>query len=149
MKFQALPLATLLLLFAGCSSTSTPTNAPRSYSATASVGDFLTITLDPAAHTLAYTNISNGDTGAVPYVVNLDGTYALQDPKGVLVAAYEVPDFGMIVQAAKAGPTHDQPALITPSRKGATSRPPPGPTRISPTCSSARRPAEWKSDRRR
>jgi hypothetical protein len=118
MKFLAFPFAALLLL-SGCSSSShVATNAPRSYSATASVGDFLTITLDPAAHTLEYTNISNGDSGTIPYLVNPDGTYTLQDPQGVLVAAYEVPDFGMVVQAAKAGPNHDMPALITAISKG-------------------------------
>jgi len=118
MKFQACLLSALLLLLFGCGSTSTPGNSLRAYSATASVGDFLSISLDPAAHTLAYTNISNGDTGTIPYVVNQDGTYTLQDPQGVLVAAYEVPNFGMIVQAAKAGPNHDMPALITAVAKG-------------------------------
>ncbi len=91
MRFQAV-LLTGLLLFLGCGSTSTRGNSPRAYSATASVGDFLSITLDPAAHTLAYTNVSNGDTGTIPYIVNVDGTYTLQDPQGVLVAAYEVPN---------------------------------------------------------
>src|SRR3954462_15523938 len=114
----AVPFLTLIVLFSSCNSTSISSNSPRSYSATASVGDFLTITLDPAAHTLAYTNISNGDSGTIPYIINPDGTYTLQDPQGVLVAAYEVPDFGMIVQAAKAGPTHDMPALITAISKG-------------------------------
>ncbi len=71
MRFQAV-LLTGLLLFLGCGSTFTPGNSPRSYSATASVGDFLSITLDPAAHTLAYTNVSNGDTGTIPYTVNVD-----------------------------------------------------------------------------
>ena len=117
MKYRFLLLAGLLL-FLGCGTTSTPGNSPRAYSATASVGDFLSITLDPVAHTLAYTNVSNGDSGTIPYAVNSDGTYALQDPQGVLVAAYEVPNFGMIVQAAKAGPNHDMPALITAVAKG-------------------------------
>ena len=118
MTFRLIPVAIFLLSLAGCNSTTLPSNAPRSYSATASVGDFLTITLDPAAQTLAYTNISNGDSGTVPYVMNLDGTYTLNDPQGVLVAAFEVPGFGMIVQAAKAGPSHDMPALITAISKG-------------------------------
>jgi len=80
-------------------------------------------TLDPAAGTLSYTNISNGDSGTIPYSVNLDGTYALVDPQGVLIAAYEVPNFGMIVQAAKAGPSHDMPALITAVAKGGSISP--------------------------
>ncbi len=70
MRFHAV-LLTGLLLFLGCGSTSAPGNSPRSYSATSSVGDFLSITLDPAAHTLAYTNVSNGDTGTIPYTVNV------------------------------------------------------------------------------
>jgi len=110
-----LPFAALLFTL-GCGSNSTApvnSNAPRSYSGTASVGDFLSITLDPSAHTLTYTNLSNGDSGTVPYTVNSDGTYALQDPNGVLVAAYELPNFGMLIQAAKAGPNHNAPALIT------------------------------------
>src|SRR5438309_4113609 len=122
MKCRSLLVASLLL-FLGCGSTSAPGNSPRAYSATASVGDFLSITLDPAEHTLAYTNVSNGDTGTIPYTVNVDGTYTPQDPQGVLVAAYEVPDFGMIVQAAKAGPTHDMPALITAVAKGGSISP--------------------------
>src|ERR1700675_4625297 len=92
MKIQAGLLLAVLLL-TGCSSTTAPGTARRAYSGTASVGDFLRITLDPAAHTLTYTNVSNGDTGTIPYTVNVDGTYTLQDPQGVLVAAYEVPNF--------------------------------------------------------
>src|SRR5258708_7285568 len=118
MKTPACLLAAFLLPLLACTSASSPGNALRAYSGTASVGDFLSIVLDPAAHTLAYTNISNGDKGTIPYRVNLDGTYTLQDPQGVLVAAYEVPNFGMIVQAAKSGPTHDMPALITAVAKG-------------------------------
>lgn len=79
----------------------------------------VTITLDPAALTFSYINLSNGDTGNnIPYIVNPDGTYALQDPQGNLVAAYEVPSFGLLVQAAKAGPNHNTPALITAVAKG-------------------------------
>jgi len=97
------------------------TSIPRSYNGTASVGDFLTITLDPAAQTLLYTNFSNGDSGTVPYVVNTDGTYTLNDPRGNLIAAYEVPNYAMIVQAAKTGPNHDMPALVTAVQKGSIS----------------------------
>jgi hypothetical protein len=38
------------------------------YKGSASVGDFLAITLDPIALTLTYKNISNGDTGVVPFL---------------------------------------------------------------------------------
>ena len=69
-------LALLIVLFAtGCASNFTSSaTSPRSYNGAASVGDFLTITLDPAAHTLKYTNLSNQDTGTIPNTVNSDGT---------------------------------------------------------------------------
>ena len=67
MQLRRLLLALLLLVIVGCSSTTStqavsPT-ARRSYNGTASVGDFLNITLDPAAKTLTYTDISNGEAG--------------------------------------------------------------------------------------
>jgi len=97
---------------------SVTSNSPRSYNGSASVGDFLTITLDPSAHTLTYTNLSNQDEGTIPYEVNSDGTYTLNDPDHNLIAAYEVPNYALLVQAAKAGSTHDQPALITAVGRG-------------------------------
>jgi len=113
-------LCVLAVALGGCSSNHKVTNpAPasvgslRSYNGTASVGDFLTITLDATAHTLTYSNHSNGDSGVVPYAVNGDGTYTLADTTGNLVSAYEVPGFVLLVQVAKAGPAHDTPALVT------------------------------------
>jgi len=114
----------LLVVFfcSACSKTSlTVSNAARSYNGTASVGDFLSITLDPAASTLSYTNHSNGDSGTVPYTVNSDGTYTLNDPTGNLIAAYEIPNYALLVQSAKTGPNHDAPALITAVQKGSIS----------------------------
>ena len=105
-----------ICFFAGCNTTSkvmTPVSAVRAYNGTASVGDFLTISIDSTALTITYKNYSNGDAGTVPYSVNSDGTYTVTDPKGNLVAAYEVPGFVLMVEAAKAGPNHDTPALIT------------------------------------
>jgi hypothetical protein len=96
----------------GCGVSSSPSPS-RSYNGTASVGDFLTIGLDASSQTLTYRNLSNGDQGSVPYQVNRDGTYSLNDPAGNLVAAYEVPQYALLIQARKAGPNHDQPALIT------------------------------------
>src|SRR5258708_267138 len=90
----------------------------RGYNGTASVGDFLNISLDPVAHTLTYTNVSNGDHGTIPYTVNADSTYTLSDPTGNLVAAYEVPGYGMLIQATKTGPNHNTPALITAVQSG-------------------------------
>ena len=105
-------------LVAGCNSTSkvasvTPEATTRTYRGTASVGDFLTVTINPSALTLTYTNHSNGDTGTIPYNVNTDGTYTLSDPHANLIAAYEVANYGLLIQAAKTGPNHDTPALIT------------------------------------
>lgn len=121
MKVRALFLLLPLVLVLSCGKTTTnsASSAARSYSGTASVGDFLTITLQPAALTLSYTNLSNGDVGMnIPYVVNSNGTYTVQDPQGNLVAAYEVPGFGLLVQALKAGPNHNSLALITAVAKG-------------------------------
>jgi hypothetical protein len=120
-----LAMATVALLIGCGSSTSpvspvTPANpqSARGYNGTASVGDFLNITLDPAAHTITYSNKSNGDSGVVPYTVNPDGTYTLNDPTGNLVSAYEVPNFALLIQAAKTGPNHNTPALITAVESG-------------------------------
>jgi hypothetical protein len=49
----------------------------------------------------------------VPYTVNSDGTYTLSDPTGNLLAAYEVPNYALLIQAAKTGPNHNTKALIT------------------------------------
>jgi uncharacterized protein YcfL len=92
----AVVLLTMFLLV-GCSSTPRTTMATpssRVYHGTASVGDFMTITIDSNAQTIAYTDVSNGDIGTVPFTVNSDGTYTLSDPNGNLVAAYEVPNYG-------------------------------------------------------
>jgi hypothetical protein len=84
MKLRNTIASLLLLSAAGCKSNTsttttltTPQSAQRNYNGTASVGDFLTIDLDSTAHTLTYTNHSNGDAGTVPYTVNTDGTYTL------------------------------------------------------------------------
>ena len=122
MKYLMAVLCAVLMTAVGCQSTSSSSslanNAVRSYNGTASVGDFLTIILDSNAHTIAYTNHSNGDAGTVPYTVNADGTYALSDPTGNLLAAYEVPNYALLIQAAKTGPTHNAPALITAVESG-------------------------------
>ena len=114
MCLRKIALALSLVALTSCTSSTLPTAATsRTYNGSASVGDFLTITLDSAALTLTYTNVSNGDHGTVPYTVNSDGTYTLNDPNGNLIAAYEVPNYALLVQAAKTGPNHDTPALVT------------------------------------
>ncbi len=112
----------LLLFFLSCSSTprttlATPA-AARVYHGTASVGDFMTITVNAGAQTIAYTDVSNSTSGTVPYIVNSDGTYTLNDPTGDLVAAYEVPNYALLIQAAKTGPNANTPALITAVESG-------------------------------
>jgi len=122
MKFRVSIFLLLVFFCSACSKSSLTSNpvssAARSYNGTASVGDFLSITLDPSSSTLSYKNISNGDSGTVPYTINSDGTYTLNDPAGNLIAAYEVPNYALLVQAAKSGPGHDAPALITAVQKG-------------------------------
>ena len=116
----AFVLLTMFLL-ASCSSTprttmATPTS--RVYHGTASVGDFMTITVDSSAQTISYTDLSNSTSGTVPYTINSDGTYTLSDPTGNLVGAYEVPNYALLIQAAKTGPNADTPALITAVESG-------------------------------
>lgn len=120
MKLRSVLVSLAFVALTSCSSTvpSAPTPSSRSYNGTASLGDFLTFTLDSAAHTLAYTDVSNGESGTVSYTVNPDGTYTLNDPKGNLIAAYEVPSYALLVQAAKTGPGLNTPALITAVESG-------------------------------
>ncbi len=116
MKTAKFGLLVVTLVLAGCNSTPTmkvTQSAVRSYNGTASVGDFLTISIDASTRTITYKNFTNGETGTVPYTVNADGTYAITDPKGNLLAGYEVPGFVLMVEAANAGPDRNTPALIT------------------------------------
>lgn len=113
-----LAFAGALIALPGCSKSSTPA-APvsqvvvRNYSGTASVGDFLTISINSATQTITYRNYSNGDAGSLPYTVNANGTYAIADPNGNLVAAYQVPGSELLVETNKSGPNHNTPALVT------------------------------------
>ena len=109
-------LAVVACFLAGCGSVSKvtpPQSQVRSYNATASVGDFLTITIDSNAKTITYQNLTNGESGTVAYTVSSDGTYAITDPNGNLLTAYEVPGTALVVEAANQGPNKDTAALIT------------------------------------
>ena len=87
--------------------------AQRNYSGTASVGDFLTIAIDPNQGKLTYTNLSNNASGTVSYGVNADGSATLSDPAGHLLAVSEVPGYGIVALMNNAGSTGDQLALVT------------------------------------
>ena len=117
MKTAKLALVVGACWLVGCSSTPKmnpmPQKAVRAYNGTASVGDFLTITVDSTALTITYKDYTNGETGTVPYTVNGDGTYTIADPDGNLLLAYEVPGTALMVEAANAGPLQDTDALIT------------------------------------
>ena len=125
MKLRTSLVFLLVLAGLGCNSTNVAPvstgSSKRSYNGSASVGDFLAITLDPVALTLTYTDLSNGDTGVVPYTVNANGTYTLNDPNHNLLVAYEVPNYALLLQAAKAGPNHDTLALVTAVQKSTIS----------------------------
>ena len=82
------------------------------YQTTASVGDFLQITIDKDAHTATYLNKTNGLSAAgVPYTVDSKGAYAFADPNGHLKAAIELEDYALVVDVDKAGPKKDSRAL--------------------------------------
>jgi hypothetical protein len=125
MRIRSISLWLMLFLLASCSSTThlapVAAAAARTYNGTASVGDFMTITIDSTAQTISYTDVSNGDSGVVPYTVNADDTYTLNDPKANLLAAYEVPNYVLLIQAAKTGPNMNTPALITAVESGSIS----------------------------
>ena len=116
MKIATVLLLAIACVLVGCETTPKvmpPASNVRSYNATASVGDFLTVSIDGAAQTITYKNYTNGETGTVPYTVNDDGTYAISDPNGNLLTGYEVPGFVLMLEAANAGPGRDTAALIT------------------------------------
>jgi hypothetical protein len=119
MRFRLFCVLVVLAGFSGCgnqtafTSNLTQSSATHTYNGTASVGDFLTITLNTTALTITYNNLSNGDSGTFPYTVNANGSYTLSDPNGNLLSAYEIPGYALLIQAAKAGPNHNTPAVIT------------------------------------
>lgn len=86
--------------------------ASYDYQGTASVGDFITISVDRVAQTIEYTNHTNGETGAATFTVAADGSYQILDPNGSLLTAYEVPGYALVVQADRTGPQADTPSLI-------------------------------------
>jgi len=115
MRIRMLLLSSLLAAIGGFHSSRPVTSVSdlRSYSGTTSAGGFLSISVNPVAHTLTYSNISEAHDGVVSFVENSDGIYEINDPEGILLAAYEIPNHGLLLEAANAGPDHDALALIT------------------------------------
>lgn len=114
MRFRVVIAALLVLTACGGTVSRTSSGSLRTYSGTASVGDFFSLSLNPQTQMLSYTNYSNGDVAtAVPYSLNSDGTYTIDDPAGNLVSGYEVPNYAFLIEADKAGPDHNSLALIT------------------------------------
>ncbi len=112
---SALLLSTAFLL-AGCNATphtSVSPSALRNYHGSASIGDFLSITVNPSAQTITYNDASNGESGTIPYTVNSNGTYTLNNPGGNLTYAYEIPNHAVLIQADKTGPNRNTLALVT------------------------------------
>lgn len=121
MRTRTVLVGLALVLLASCSSTprtTVVTPAARVYHGTASVGDFMTVTVNSSAQTIAYTDVSNNASGTVSYTVNANGGYTLSDPTGNLVAAYEVPNYAMVIQATKTGPGANTLALVTAVESG-------------------------------
>jgi hypothetical protein len=87
--------------------------ATHTYSATASVGDFLTITVNPNSDTIDYTNHTNGRSGTVSYTVGSDGTYNITTPGGGLIKAYEIPGFALVASADNTGSGGTTTSLVT------------------------------------
>jgi len=81
------------------------------YLGTASVGDFLKVSVDHATHTITYQNLTNGQQGTVPYSLASDGGFDIQDPQGNLVRGYEIPNFAVVLEVHNAGPNQDTSCL--------------------------------------
>jgi hypothetical protein len=123
MRLTIITAGIMALFVSGCASSGSkaPITAPvppnpqavRSYNGSASVGDFLTMTLDPNNKTITYSNVSTGESGTVSYDVLDNGTYAISDPNGKFISAYEVPNYGLFLDANQFGPNHNTKALIT------------------------------------
>src|SRR5258708_793469 len=141
MRIRAISMLLMLFLLVSCGSTPhvvSPVPVARTYRVPrpAAVGDFMTLTIDSSAHTIAYTDLSNGDSGTVPYTVNSDGTYTLNDPKENPVAAHESPNYATLIQAIK-GQLKD----LQTGQSSAASTPPGTPATTTDVDSSSQRAA--------
>jgi|GEM_PF-4267067 len=100
-----------LLVMSACGSSSNSNPTPPSsdaYLATATVGDFIAITIDHGTDTLSYVNHSNADSDTVPFVVQPDGRLLINGD----TIGYEVSGFGVVVGMNNTGPGASTPSLV-------------------------------------
>ncbi len=106
--FGALLISGMILLPA-CA----PTMNVVYYQGTADVGDFVTIDVNHQDGTIAYENLTNGDSGTVSFVVNTDGTYTITTPDSTTLMAFEIEGLALVMEIDDAGPDANQRSLIT------------------------------------
>ena len=117
-------LSTLCLTLAACGGGgSTSGTAAHDYNGTASVGDFLTVTIDRDARIIRWDNHTNGESGEAPFTVDTDGALLVSTDTGQVKKAYEIPGYGVVALDENAGPSHDRPSPVflwekTPAAKG-------------------------------
>jgi hypothetical protein len=107
-----LPLALALAACGGGGASSTPPAAVDDYNGTASVGDFLGVTIDHDASIIHWTNGTNGESGEAPFTVASDGALLVATDTGQIKKAYEIPGYGVVALDANAGPAHDRPSPV-------------------------------------
>ncbi len=115
MKRLALLSAFLVLALAACGGGgggSTTASSSHDYNGTASVGDFLTITIDRDASVLHWANGTNGETGQAPFTIGTDGALLVSTDTGQVKKAYEIPGYGVVALDPNAGPSHDRPSQV-------------------------------------
>jgi hypothetical protein len=91
---------------AACSSGSTPATTPtvtkHDYNGTASAGDFITIAVDHAAQTIAWSNKTTGGNGVASYTVDVTGALLVADGSAEIKKAYEIPGYALVAEDVKA-----------------------------------------------
>jgi hypothetical protein len=115
MKRLARLSTTLLLALAACGGGgggSTPASKSHDYNGTASVGDFLTVTIDRDASVIHWANGTNGESGQAPFTVDTDGALLVAADTGQVKKAYEIAGYGVIALDPNAGPSHDRPSPV-------------------------------------
>lgn len=79
-----------------------PLPAVNAYSATAAAGDFITITVDRGAQTIAWVNATTLGSGTASYTVGADGALLVADPAAEITKAYEIPGVALVAKDKKA-----------------------------------------------